>query len=149
MPSYKAQYTDEERRLFGRRIAQLINEKGWNNSELATRASRHMSNGKVIGRDAISRYVNGVSVPTPLHLEALAHALGATPSLLLPRAHNQARNEPPPPPDAEPDVLRTSERSDGRIHIQLDRYVPWAEAQKILEILREVRASQFRKLLQT
>lgn len=58
-------------------------DRGWHQSELARRAATHMPNRK-FGRDNISKYLAGVTLPSPLHLNAMAKALGMPPEELLP-----------------------------------------------------------------
>jgi transcriptional regulator with XRE-family HTH domain len=76
---------------FARRLEERRNAKGWNQSELARRATEHLpiaaegqKLGHKIGRDQISHYSRGVSLPRPETLEAIAKALGCEPSDLLP-----------------------------------------------------------------
>ena len=49
---------------FGKRLAGLMHEKGWNQSKLAKICD--------MGRDSVSTYIRGKSVPTPQNLEKLA-----------------------------------------------------------------------------
>ena len=79
------------RRLEARRI-----ELGWNQSELARRASEHLpkpakgqKQGHSIGRDQISHYSRGISLPRPEVLRSLAKALGCEPRDLVPAAYLQ------------------------------------------------------------
>lgn len=70
-------YPPEHVRIaIGRKIAQLLEEKGWKQSELAKRAN--------IGRDSISLYVRGKTVPTPASLGKIANALGVAPDDIAP-----------------------------------------------------------------
>lgn len=66
---------------FGDTVRLLMAEKGWNQSELARRAG--------IGRDNVSRYLNGKHVPTPIHLKRIADALHVSPGILYPGGMNQ------------------------------------------------------------
>lgn len=61
---------------FGRRLLSIMQEKGWNQSELARQAD--------MGRDNISCYVRGRSLPDPKSLKKISDALGIPPSELLP-----------------------------------------------------------------
>lgn len=70
-------------REFSRRIQSILIDRGWNQSELARRSAKFMPDGS-FGRDNISKYVKGPTLPTPLHLNAMAKALGVEPELLLP-----------------------------------------------------------------
>ena len=59
------------RQEFGRRLTAMLVEKVWSQSDLA-RASG-------LGRDSISQYARGRSIPSPKNLSKLANALGTTP----------------------------------------------------------------------
>lgn len=61
---------------FGRRLYQLLINKGWRQSDLA-RASGVL-------RDSVSSYVRGRSLPSPQNLHKIAEALGVKPEDLLP-----------------------------------------------------------------
>ncbi|MGB0467517.1 MAG: helix-turn-helix domain-containing protein [Pontibacterium sp.] len=73
---------------FGKRLYALMMQKGMNQSDLA-RASK-------LGRDSISTYVRGRSVPTPQNLEKLCAVLSVAPDELYPNyAANAAAIEEP------------------------------------------------------
>lgn len=61
---------------FGRRLYELTLAKGWRQSDLARKAD--------IQRNAISTYVLGKALPTPVNLHKLAKALGVKSEELLP-----------------------------------------------------------------
>lgn len=61
---------------FGRRLHKAMVKKGWRQSDLA----RHSA----IGKDSISNYVNGRTVPTQQNIEKLAQVVGASPNDLWP-----------------------------------------------------------------
>lgn len=69
---------------FARRLHRLLAEKGWNQSELARRASAYMPDGMRLGRDSVSQWMNRPSTPDPVRLEAVAKALGVRPIDLVP-----------------------------------------------------------------
>lgn len=73
---------------FGKRVFDLMHEKGWNQSDLAKRAD--------MGRDSVSTYVRGKSVPSPQNLEKLAKALNVKAEELYPNyeANSAALDEP-------------------------------------------------------
>lgn len=82
---------DAVKREFGRRLADAMDARGWNQSELARRATEWLpkpaagqKQGEVLGRDAISNYIRGEHLPRPTYLRALARALGCTVSELMP-----------------------------------------------------------------
>lgn len=61
---------------FAKRLYKEMMEKGWTQSELS-RASN-------TGRDSISNYIRGRTIPSPKNLRKLADALGVEPSDLYP-----------------------------------------------------------------
>tara|TARA_B100000035_G_scaffold42110_1_gene31545 strand:- start:109 stop:516 length:408 start_codon:yes stop_codon:yes gene_type:complete len=67
---------------FGKRLQSLMLKKGWNQSELARKCD--------LGRDSISQYVRGRSIPTPGNLNKLAGILGVEPEALFPNYDAQA-----------------------------------------------------------
>lgn len=76
---------------FGRRLQRRMNEMGWNQTELARRASEHLPRaakgqvqGHSIGRDQVSSYIRGKYLPRPHVLAALAKALSCEQADLLP-----------------------------------------------------------------
>ena len=73
---------------FGNRLRDLIFKKGWNQSDLARKAK--------MGRDSISTYIRGRSVPTPQNLERLSKALDISSEKLYPNysANAAALEEP-------------------------------------------------------
>ena len=73
---------------FGKRLFDLMQQKGWNQSELAKRAD--------MGRDSVSTYIRGRSVPSPQNLEKLSNALNVKPEELYPNyeANSAAIDEP-------------------------------------------------------
>ncbi len=73
---------------FGQRLFNLMHKKGWNQSKLAKEAE--------MGRDSISTYIRGKSVPSPQNLEKLAKVLGVKPEELYPNyeANSAALDEP-------------------------------------------------------
>src|SRR5690242_2615855 len=105
MPTFRARYTELEKKALGLLLRKPVIEKGVNGAELARKASLHVPSGKVIGRDNISWYLNGRSMPTPIYLAAIAKVLEVDPQFLIPRDHAQKPGELPPPADApEQDV---------------------------------------------
>lgn len=77
------------KKIVAKRIVQLLREKNMTQSDLA-RASG-------LGKDSISLYVRGKTLPGPRHIERIAHGFQMTPERLLPnvpkgviRAHRPA-----------------------------------------------------------
>lgn len=67
--------TQAEMKAFGGRIARLMAEKQWNQSDLADKAG--------LGRDSISTYIRGLVLPSPSSLRKIAAALEVEPSELI------------------------------------------------------------------
>lgn len=113
-----------KRQEFGRRLAALLTERGWNQSELARRSE--------IGRDAVSTYIRGRVFPENKSLAAMAKALSVEPEQLLPNATMQAM-------DYETPALEIREASGhpGMCWLRVSRKVTSAQALKIMQILNE------------
>lgn len=67
---------------FGRRLYDQLLSQRLNQSDLSRKSG--------LGRDSISQYVRGRSVPTPQNLEKIAEALGVQPDDLFPNYAAQA-----------------------------------------------------------
>ena len=118
------------RRLEARRI-----ELGWNQSELARRASEYLpkpakrqKQGHSIGRDQISHYSRGISLPRPEVLRALAKALRCEPRDLMPTGV---------PSTATPAAFRMTQIESGRVQLTINRVVSFETATKIVALLAE------------
>ena len=114
---------------FARRLQALMLAKGWRQSDLAREASRHLPKGKTFGRDSVSLYIRGMSLPGPLHLEALCKALGTRPEELLPTRGVPSAGEAIP-------ALDVREMSDGNVWLRVNQMMPWPTAIKVMEILK-------------
>lgn len=108
---------------FGRRLAALMTERGWNQSELA-RASG-------LGRDSISTYVRGQTFPEPKNLRKLADALNTTTFDLLPNATMKAMEAETPALE-----IRQAHGHSDRVFIRINQLVTLEQASQIFEILR-------------
>lgn len=134
MASFRARYTETERKAFGRMLRKMMEDRGLTGAELARQATRKLSGGKVIGRDNISWYLNGRSMPTPVYLNAIAKVLEVSPQLLVPRDHAQKAGEMPAPVTTEERNIRMALTPDG-MHLMMDVHVPRALGWKILEMV--------------
>ena len=109
---------------FGRRLYNKILERGWNQSELARRAS--------IGRDAVSTYVRGRSFPEPVTLKKICSALDVEPSELLPNITKSAIEK-----DAPAFSLNQSPGDPSRMWMKVNQAVTPSQATRIMAILNE------------
>jgi transcriptional regulator with XRE-family HTH domain len=123
---------------FARRLEKRRSELNMNQSEVAREASKHLpepakgkKQGRRIGRDQISHYSRGISLPRPETLRALAMALGCEPKDLMPKAA---------PSTAVPPSFRIVETGDGKGRLTLDRILPLTTIMKIYQLLVEEEA---------
>lgn len=137
MPRFRAQYTQQERVAFGQLLRQLMAQKGMNGADLARRANHYITSGKGLDRSAISWYVNGRSIPTPVSLNAIARVLDVDPQMMLPRAHEQKPGEAVGPPLASDKDVRMSLMSGGLMHLMINIKLPAEKGWEILKLLEE------------
>lgn len=108
--------------MFSRRLYQAMVRKGWSQSELARNAD--------LPRDAVSVYIRGKSLPTPLSLRKLAKALDINPDELLPPQMMIERDRIP--------VFEIKATEEPNIVLlRVNQEVPLATALKIAEMLNE------------
>lgn len=108
---------------FGKRLYALMLEKGMNQSDLARAAK--------MGRDSISTYVRGRSVPTPQNLERLCEALSVAADELYPNyAANAAAIEEP--------VLQIKQVNDNSdmMWLNINMKVDASKAIEVMQILK-------------
>jgi len=118
--------TEAVRREFSRRLRLALSEKGWNQSELARRASKFMADGK-LGKDLISRYVKGETLPNPPSLNAICKALDKQPNdLVSPRDRGLSL------PDFEMRATR-----EGRTFLRVNKECSLATAIEIVQLLQK------------
>lgn len=128
---------------FGKRLQKAMNEKGWNQSELAAEAAKHLPREKregksladAFGRDKVSMYIRGRTLPTPMYLRALSKALGKTTEELLPtRGRASAvRNAPP---------LDFRQMEDGNVFLRVNQAVSLETAIEIVALLKKANEDQ-------
>lgn len=114
---------------FARRLQRLLVDRAWNQSELARRAALHMDDGK-FGRDNVSGYVRGLSLPGPIRLNALCKAFGVPADALLPGGTMPSVDRKAPPP------LDISDAGEGTAWLCVNQAVSWDKALKIMQILK-------------
>lgn len=115
---------------FARRLSAMIAERGWNQTDLARSASKHLPADKEMGRDNVSNYVRGKVIPSPTSLQAIAKALGCKPKDLLPeRAARTAEAVAPP-------LSVTDAGEEGMVWLRVNQRVAWPVALKIIQALQ-------------
>lgn len=129
--------TDKAYRLqFARNLSAALIKKGWSQSELARRASKHFKgtrrlNGREIDveitRNNISQYCAAKLFPGPSRLEAISKALGMKPEDLLPKGIE--------PRAVDPSALQITEAGEGLARVRIDREVPWSVATQIMNLI--------------
>lgn len=103
---------------FASRLKAALSERGMSQSELARAAD--------IGRDSVSTYCAGKTLPEPRNLKRIAHALNISPSELLPGGTSAA------PPSL---LLRAVD--ENHVYITINRQITLEQAAKIFEILND------------
>lgn len=119
---------DDIKREFARRLQSARIDKGFNQSELARAAAKHMSDRK-FGRDLIGPYERALKLPSPAHLSAMARALGKTPEWLMPFRGV---------PGSTKNALISADMKDvgdGDAWIRINEKVPFETALKIMEMV--------------
>lgn len=110
---------------FGRRLHQLIVERGWTQSELARRAG--------VGRDQISTYVRGRSFPEPTSLNKLSKALSVPPEQILPNSAIDGIERDPAPAIQ----IQQSSGNPDKVWVQINQLVTSDQALRLMQILYE------------
>lgn len=125
---------DFTRAEFARRLQAALDEKGWNQSDLARHANNHLpapergkKRGKAMGRDSVSHYVRGKMLPLPSYLNAMAKALGKRPEDLMPPKRGGSAGLP----------FEMRGEPDGRVSLRVNRTVTSETAMKIMTLLLE------------
>lgn len=121
---------DTVRAEFARRLQRKMAEHGINQSELARRAAKFIPDGK-FGRDNVSNYVRGISLPRPIHLATIAKVFDCSPDDLLP-CHGVARADDIAPP------FDMRDAGDGHAWIRVNQALPWPVALEIARLLSGV-----------
>lgn len=122
---------DNTKREFGLRLAGMIRDRGWNQSEAARRAD--------MGRDNISGYVNGRYLPSSKHLNALCQAFGVQPEELIPdrAAVDRILSRASTPPQTNP-MLSMEQLGDGdQYFLRLQQVLPLETVMKIAALVKE------------
>lgn len=112
---------------FGRRLQLAMTRRGWSQSELARRAA--------IGRDSVSVYIRGRSLPGFLHLDALCKALGLTRADLMPEVMQRSSARVWTAGGVSGSPLEMRLQDDGRIWMRFSTAVTVAQAIAVLRAL--------------
>jgi len=123
---YAKQQQETVRRAFGRQLQRLMLAKGWNQSDLARRAG--------VGRDAISTYINGRSVPEPLNRQKIADALGVSVEELVADPFLATAS-------GQPGVTVRQAEELGMVYLTIHRAIPMAIAAEIIDRLKSAQAA--------
>lgn len=107
---------------FGRRLYELMIKQGMNQSDLARAAK--------LGRDSISTYVRGISLPDPVNLQKLADALGVSREELLPNIVESAADREHPAME-----IKMAHGDSGHVWVRINRQVKTETATKIFELI--------------
>lgn len=113
---------------FARRLRTALVQKGWTQSELARAAEKNLKNGQRFGRDTVSQYMHGKSLPGPIFLDAICKALGKAPDDLLPSRGMPTIGEPQSP------AVRFDDMSDGTGWLRINKRYSMRTILKILEL---------------
>ncbi|MBC16568.1 MAG: hypothetical protein CL942_15835 [Desulfovibrio sp.] len=108
---------------FGKRLLSLMLKKGWNQSELARKVG--------IGRDSISQYVRGRSVPSPANLDKLAGILGIEKDVLFPNYDAQTNAI-----EAATLEIKSIDSDAEHMWLRVNMKVPAEKALAVLQILK-------------
>ena len=120
---------------FGRRLQQLLDQKGWNYSDLAravwgkttTKGGYEVAK----NRDRISVYVAGKAVPDPRNLKKIADVLGVEVAEIAPERFGDAMIEQPNPSYS---ITKVQGESD-KVFLRVNKLVPETVAAKIMFLL--------------
>ena len=108
---------------FGKRLQSLMLKKGWNQSELARKCD--------LGRDSISQYVRGRSIPTPGNLNKLAGILGVEATALFPNYDAQTNAI-----EAATVEIKSIDSDAEHMWLRVNMKVPAEKALEVLKILK-------------
>lgn len=113
---------------FAKRLGRLLADKGWNQSDLARAAEKHLPKGETFRRDSVSTYLKKTALPRPMALNAIAKALGVTPDDLLPNSDFSEKT---------PYSMRPVVDEPGQSWLSVDMKVPMGTALAVLSLLNK------------
>ena len=115
------------RRIFSANLQKKLGERGWNGAELARQAAKFMEDGR-FGRDTISRYLRGLSMPYASSLDAMCRALRCDPKDLIPPEAYQTLDSVVPEIDMQA-------APDGQAWLRVNKKVPMRIAIEVIKLL--------------
>ena len=118
---------------FAKRLQSYMLDFGWNQSELARQAAKHMPDGK-FGRDNVSGYMRAKFLPTPTHLTALCKALSTPKQPVDPRDLVPSRGMPTVD-EKLPPRMRIEGLEPGRVMVRINMVLDELVALQIQEII--------------
>lgn len=142
MATFRANFTAVEKKVFGQKLRKMMADKGLSGADLARQASIHLPKDKTIGRDNISWYLTGRSMPIPTYMAAIAKVLEIDPQFLLPRDHSQKVGEAPPPVASPEHDVRMAIGANGEMHLMLNIHLPRELGWKLLQIVEDHKKGQ-------
>lgn len=120
---------------FGRRLQDLLNMKGWKQSQLARAAfgTEINNDGHTVakGRDRISAYVNGKQIPDTYNMQKLADALGVDIKDLAPDITSEAMMR------ETPDIYLHKVPNQDVVLLKLEKLLTLETAHKIMGLVIE------------
>lgn len=113
-----------QKTVFARCLYNMALQRGWNQADLARESG--------LGRDVISTYFRGRSLPGPKNLNKLADALECEPQELLPWSSENAMRG-----DSHSLELFEAVGHPGEVWLRLNRRITLMQATTILAVLEE------------
>ena len=112
------------KQAFGAKLQELMWAREWNQSDLARNAN--------IGRDSVSKYIRGISLPDPKNLRRLAKALDIADDELMPEGRVGAVES------AVPSILIKGAPDDpSRVLLQINGIYSTEAAMEVMAILNK------------
>ena len=116
------------RQEFGRRLTAMLVEKVWRQSGLA-RASG-------LGRDSISQYARGRSIPSPKNLSKLANALGVDTEVLFPNYDAQSNAL-----DEATLEMKSIESDAKNVWLRVNMKLPIERAIEVIQLIKSLEST--------
>lgn len=135
MASYKAHYSEHEKRVFSKRLRQLMVDQGINGAELARKASQYREG--EMPRQLISQYLNGTTIPDQVNLNALAKAFKIPAAYLLQKPQHLATGEVEVALPSEKQNVGYSMDDSGAMKLNIVATVPREIGQQIIALLQQ------------